>query len=491
MGGCLGCLGLLLVSAVILVSLLYLEEDWRGASELAAVKARWQDAGYSVDRADYVPPPVPDDQNLAALPVFVLVPNPERNGRLEDTPLRNATNGDLHGGPLQDYKAKQDIATLVARAYTQMFPGKKPPASHVAQLEELYPLVIDLRRMAPTRPAFRLNQNYAYGTPWDRSFSLTVGQIAVAKLLSYHAQLALRENQPQVALEDIRIAFEIARGVGKDPSLVGGLVSVGVTAIARMNVDEGLAKHTWSDAQMAQLQGELKRIDPLTTYQFVMRAEFVTFAQPMYDTLKTHPSTMRLVYGMADDSAEDGKGPVASVVLWYLWASGWWDMNAAKSAQLMLRSTECVDPSAQRADVDLARRLTTEVEEAKAGGPAPWSLLYLITAGPMTNAVDKFVRMQVELDEDRIVCALERYRLAHGAYPATLDVLAPTYIDALPHDIINGESYHYRLNADGTFLLYSVGWNQVNDGGKIAMKPGNPLLEDYTQGDWVWPMVKK
>jgi hypothetical protein len=121
----------------------------------------------------------------------------------------------------------------------------------------------------------------------------------------------------------------------------------------------------------------------------------------------------------------------------------------------------------------------------------PWNFLFRIAGvDQATRATSTFSKMQVWVDETRIACALGRYRLAHGVYPMTLDALAPAYIDALPHDIMNGELYHYRLNADGTFLLYSVGWNQVDDGGKVVMKQDNPNLQDYTQGDWVWPMAK-
>jgi len=56
---------------------------------------------------------------------------------------------------------------------------------------------------------------------------------------------------------------------------------------------------------------------------------------------------------------------------------------------------------------------------------------------------------------------------------------------------MNGEPYHYRLNADGTFQLYSVGWNGVDDGGKVVYNSYNSSAIDYTKGDWVWPMTKR
>jgi hypothetical protein len=84
---------------------------------------------------------------------------------------------------------------------------------------------------------------------------------------------------------------------------------------------------------------------------------------------------------------------------------------------------------------------------------------------------------------------LERYHLAHGVYPESLDALGALG-DGLPHDPMNGEPYHYQLRPDGTFLLYSVGWNQTDDGGKVAYKKDAPNQADYRQGDWVWPVIQ-
>jgi len=56
---------------------------------------------------------------------------------------------------------------------------------------------------------------------------------------------------------------------------------------------------------------------------------------------------------------------------------------------------------------------------------------------------------------------------------------------------MNGQAYHYKLQPDGTYLLYSVGWNLVDDGGKVAYKPNDPAHAfNREHGDWVWPCLK-
>ena len=60
----------------------------------------------------------------------------------------------------------------------------------------------------------------------------------------------------------------------------------------------------------------------------------------------------------------------------------------------------------------------------------------------------------------------------------------PQFIEKLPHDIIGGQPLHYRRTADGKFLLYSVGWNETDDGGQVALKADGSV--DLEKGDWVW-----
>ena len=69
-------------------------------------------------------------------------------------------------------------------------------------------------------------------------------------------------------------------------------------------------------------------------------------------------------------------------------------------------------------------------------------------------------------------------------FPTSLDALAPQFIAKLPHDVINGQPLHYRRTSDGQFVLYSVGWNEVDDGGHGRVHKSGSV--DDKQGDWVW-----
>jgi hypothetical protein len=117
---------------------------------------------------------------------------------------------------------------------------------------------------------------------------------------------------------------------------------------------------------------------------------------------------------------------------------------------------------------------------------SPYNVQALMLYPAIGRAVEKFALIQSSIDLARIACALERYRLAHGEYPETLDAVAPQFIGKLPHDIINGQPLHYRRTSEGQFILYSVGWNEKDDGGQIVFDKGNVKVVDREKGDWVW-----
>lgn len=84
---------------------------------------------------------------------------------------------------------------------------------------------------------------------------------------------------------------------------------------------------------------------------------------------------------------------------------------------------------------------------------------------------DTFAHGQACVDLARVAIGLERYKLAHGSYPESVEVLAPQFIHQLPHDVIGGQPLKYRRTNDN-FVLYSIGWNGKDDGGLWTRKIG-------------------
>jgi hypothetical protein len=101
--------------------------------------------------------------------------------------------------------------------------------------------------------------------------------------------------------------------------------------------------------------------------------------------------------------------------------------------------------------------------------------------------------MAVETAKRTVIAAiaLKRYQLKHGNYPPDLNALVPEFLPSVPWDPVDGQPLRYRLNADGTFQLYSIGPNAQDDGGNPALEKGVEGSNFYWLNphalDWVWP----
>ncbi len=130
--------------------------------------------------------------------------------------------------------------------------------------------------------------------------------------------------------------------------------------------------------------------------------------------------------------------------------------------------------------------------------------LYYAVAASLEQAYDRSqpgVEMYLgQRDGVEVAIALEVYRRRHaGRYPATLAELTPDPLPAVPADRITGDPLRYRL-VGGKPLVYSVGSNRVDDGGRTPAECGRPSqstlrpnsaarwgvpVEDAVPGDWV------
>jgi hypothetical protein len=101
-----------------------------------------------------------------------------------------------------------------------------------------------------------------------------------------------------------------------------------------------------------------------------------------------------------------------------------------------------------------------------------------------------------ERDGAELGIALEIFHRRHKAYPGALSSLVPDIVPALPVDRITGEPLHYRI-VDGKPLIYSVGSDRRDDGGKPPIDAkGRKFPDDaaewrsrpgeiWCSGDWV------
>jgi hypothetical protein len=106
----------------------------------------------------------------------------------------------------------------------------------------------------------------------------------------------------------------------------------------------------------------------------------------------------------------------------------------------------------------------------------------------MARAADAEARRRLLIT----VLALERFRLQEGIYPESLSQLTPRFLDELPIDFMDGQPLRYRRTEGGSFLLYSVGLDCEDNGGRIPDPGPDWGLQRFPGqqpgSDLVWPL---
>jgi hypothetical protein len=513
-----------------LIAIFYAEENWRGKRAWKNYVRAQEARGEKMDLAAFIPPPIPDDQNLALCPLFKPVLDfryATDQDRLENKSVHNIiwldTNGsarldqlDLHwnmrnnpnspaGKVWREFQGRLDVLTNgwinlpLWQEYYRMgtnldgaTPASTPAQDVLYALRYFEPDLTELRREASLRPLARWPIQYDLNSPWGILLPHLAKAKRITMLLQVRAAARLAAGQTADGLEDIALGFRLADSFGYEPFLISQLVRMACYEIILQPLKEGQAHHQFSDAQLTLLQQQLQSVDLLAGYQLAVRCE--RSINGLWANMTRADMDSILQYSA---SQSPSKGFWRFAIRARVAPKGWIYQNQLVSSRLdddyilsaVDAHTRTVSPKKSEAALSAKR-------EAK--GPYSALVQFLTMSesqlGDALPFACKFAYGQTQVDLARVACGLERYRLAHNQYPEALDALAPQFITKLPHDIINGQPLKYRRTDDGSFVLYSVGWNETDDGGIVASSPdpkgvnrreeGKPV--NLTEGDWVW-----
>ncbi len=512
-----------------LIALFYAEEDWRGKHDWEKFKRQWEAKGEKFAFKDFVPPPVPDDKNFAFSPVWIAgerynfqneLKRAEAwyGNRIYDADVTKilpflpvsvsalvGTNWAYHSPPTPEISGNWAVARMTDLKPWQSYyrnleetnptaeipiaPQAQSPARDVLLALSKFNPVIEQLRTDSTRPYSRFPLEYDD----ENKAAILLPHLAelkrYAQVLQLRAIAELQNGQNDKALDDVGLALRLTEAIRTEPILISHLVRIAMVNLTLQPIYEGLVEHKWSGAQLAELNSELAELNFGTDFKLTMHGE-IGFQDAIVRYLRQHPSQYPILMGYTgnyeDKSAADSI--VTAAMVFHLVPSGWFYQNQLQCARVMEEFfLPIVDTNKEQTIFSpaIASRATAYVENGRRH-PTPYNILESSMLPSPGYAARKFAYGQESVDLARVAIALERFRLARGEYPESLDELAPQFIPKLPHDIINGQPLHYHRTSDGQFVLYSVGWNEADDGGTVAFYQGSSEHVDISKGDWVW-----
>ena len=461
--------GLLLavVTLISIVTLFYSWTNWWGARKLSAALAMLRDKNEPTRFEEILPAPVPDADNAAAAPVFQEVfvsAKDSRLGKLE-IPWKK-----IAGKP----ESGESTIHFTARFLNPDFKGDDQAAGELV-LKSLAPSAPLLEEVAQAvrRPGVCWPLDYSKG--FETPMTYLPAMANTSKVLQGRAQAELAAGRPENAFQDVQTILALARAAGSGPFLISLLVESSISDRASQVINDGLERHAWTDAQLADLSSELSRIDLLARLSDSLRGERATVLQ--LDGSRTDLFTLR---GLPDTRTLRLQN-AALRAGWAIWPAGWFNEDKARYIGTIQRYIDAV-----KQPKELPSTLV-EIDATHAGSSV-WNKirnpLSYQTMPAIMGAAKRIAATQTTIRSLATACAVERYRMARGRLPATLEDLVPAFLPSVPTDPLTGKPLCYKPSESSSYLIYGTGWDQTDNAGASVTAITGLSSRFENQADW-------
>lgn len=445
------------------------ERDW------ARYKQEAQSRGKPVEWAAFAAEPLPPEvENFLTTPLLrSAVRKGQGNGefsyRLAVTRLIGLS---VHMGNWQKGERSDLRAMHSALGGSRAEDSNSDDLSAEAIIRACEPEMEDLAELRSASARRFARFEFVYPDPISADVPNFVFLREIAQLESIHGIVSLRRGDAEVAFGDVRVIHRLAEACLQEPTLVSAMIGVALHGLALQCFWEGWIDERWTEAQFTEFQNRLERANLFaSTVRSIRWGEQASFTYLME---KMSNEELASVFGGAGGTGFRDR----IVTLLSLHAPRSW-----RYQNLLFYNRFFDEMVFQNLDAGQMRIFPAKVEKGSSSLDRAFTMLrpsnlFATRALPnLRKALTNMARNQTAISQAVVVCALERFRRQRNRYPESLTELTPEFIARLPHDVVTGRPFIYKRGENNRFTLYSVGWNEKDDGGRAS----------DGHDDWVWP----
>ncbi|HEY3761350.1 MAG TPA: hypothetical protein VGN23_06345 [Verrucomicrobiae bacterium] len=488
-------IGIVVIAAIVIPVI----HHYQLKAEVNAYIAQLKAQGEPLDVAQVIPPPVPAEQNDA--PAF----------------LKIASKVDATWDVLESNRPPEMRMIAPGKAMVGWQQPDVRSSDGTNSWREIQAAlnqaddIIHTAQQITNRPQLDFNFDYAEGFDNLKITNFIVLRRS-ALLLAAHAMFNLHQGDAGVAANDIHAILLEANAMQHDRLEISELIQIAIANIASATTWEILQTTNVTDDQLNELQQDWSRFNFATggvNAQEVERAMGeLTLAGWRGSAAGLNPylsiiSRAQASLGMDTDDKSFWSGLKirSKAFLWRYWWSYPDELRYLKGYEASLNAVRSTSSGVSFLDALQAQNKALDgLHVSSMSDDDYFSILLqdLDFHWLMSQSIDDLSSlnnkiMKAETAQNIVVTAiaLKRYQIKYGHYPTNLDSLGPKYLPGVPTDPVNAQPLHYRLNAGGIYLLYSVGENGKDDGGNPAFpknyRGSNLFWTSNIALDWVWP----
>jgi len=459
-------------------------------AEVNAYIAQLKAQGEPLDLAQVIPPPVPAEQNDAA-------------SFLKLFPTINSNWNALCVIPIPIMQMITPGKAITGWRQTALY-GWEPTNSwdDLQKVLENEMEALDEVQQITNRPQLDFNLNYANGS--DKLPLQYFGSLdKIAYSLSASTILNLHNRDTAAAVADAHTMAVIANALQHEQGYWPSSTRKGIAYKTSKLTWEILQTTNVTDEQLAELQQDWIDLDFFHGEAEMLKAERAMDLIMAEDWRKSGARLEGDIRADSDGNEDDilDEGPQnmerswdwnrlkfrTQIFFWQYWGSYPDELEALKTYGILINTAESIQTNGSFFNaLQLQNQTVKGIFQNRSHG----SWVMLPDVGAMNNETSAFMRAEAIKQIAVAAVGLKRYQLKYGKYPADLSLLVPEFVPRVPVDPVDGKPLRYRLDVDGTFLLYSVGPNGKDDGGNpshATKRSQNLMWENPDALDWVWP----
>ena len=360
-----------------------------------------------------------------------------------------------------------------------------------------------------------------FGLDYKKGFSLLLPQLAsskrAAQILTSEAALDLHNGDTGAAATNIRVLLALVHGNHDEAIAISHLVRIAEVAIAEGATWELLQATNATDQQLAELQREWEQLEFIDSAEkaFLMERAMM---KSQIEKARVSSAQFDCVFSGYSGRHVSGGGSSSPSSSWpanlnefvddaklasgkFMWRTSWnysEEIHLLQADQIVLealrtmKTNQVLKPQSDAMKARLDTIGLTNVGEPFFDALDIPDFRDIFTSEYMGSTVIKTLRTEASRRVVVAAVALKRFQLKHGKWPESLEELVPEFFPAVPIDPYDGKPLRYHPNADGTYLLYCVGPDGVDDGGapaNISSSTGSVRYDwqNSKAQDWVWP----
>lgn len=381
--------------------------------------------------------------------------------------------------------------------------------SNVLTVAEENRPAVELFEQAATFPALDFHVDYTQGPETLLRYLPDLKRSA--QILSTAAICHLHQGENASATTNICAALSVINADRDDRFLISQLVRFAMNSIIASTTWELLQATNADDGELALLQKNWEHLDYLLPFENSLLMERASDEMTIHKMRTSREYFDHLMHVYAPSGSGGSSGGWDPKDLWAeakfdyaksMWRASWTysdELRLLQVEQIILETCRAIDtngcfyPAYDGMNTRLNSLGVTNSSDSIGYNPE-LNLRWMFSgdAQGLTGSLRRCLTAEVTQNIVITAIALKRYQLNHGRYPETLSQLVPQFLTAVTKDPVDGQPLRYHLNPDGTYLLYSIGLNNKDDGGNpsLDLSSSSTYYNNWLNlhaFDWVWP----